>query len=64
MRVEAGWDVVSDVLENHFLKAFQQDGCESHGVVVMKTRHSRLFGTGTMTPVSRQKGTVPCESEC
>lgn len=45
MSVPAGRDVVSDVLkiENQFLEALNQDGGESHRVVCIKTRHSRIF---------------------
>ena len=56
VRVQAGRDVVYDVLKNQFLK-------ESHRSRVIKTRYSRLLGKGTMTVVSRKEGTVSCESE-
>ena len=42
-RVQAGRDVISDVLENYILKALHQDGGESHRAVDIKTIHSRLF---------------------
>ncbi len=34
MRVQAGWDVVFDVLETQFLKAFYQNGSECYRAVV------------------------------
>ncbi len=35
VRVQAGWDVVFDVLENQFLKALHQNGGECHRAVVI-----------------------------
>ncbi len=35
VRVQAGWDVVFDVLENQFLKALHQNEGECHRVVVI-----------------------------
>ncbi len=45
LRVQAGWDVVFDVLENQFLKALHQNGGECHRVVVDSWLiwHCRLF---------------------
>ena len=43
VRIQAGRHVVIDVVENQLLKALHQDGVGSHRVVVIKTRHSRLF---------------------
>ena len=43
VRVQAGRDVIFDVLENKLLKAIHQDGCECHRAVVIKSRNSRQF---------------------
>ena len=42
LRVQAGRNVVFEVLENQFLKALHQDGVESHKAAVVKTKHSRI----------------------
>lgn len=42
VRVQAGWNVVFDVLENKLLKALHQYGGECHRPIV-QTRHCRLF---------------------
>lgn len=44
VRVQAGWDDVSDVLYNQFLKAIHRDA----GRVVVSTTRKAFLDTGTM----------------
>ena len=65
VRVQAGRDVVSDVLDDKFLKQLHQNGAKCHRTVIMKIRlDSRdLLGTGMMAAGLKQVGTVSCKRE-
>ena len=54
MRVQAGRDVVWDVLEKHFPKAPQQNRGESYRAVVTRLDTTDFLGTGMMVAVLRR----------
>ena len=65
VRVQAGRDVVSDVLEDKFLKQLHQNGGKCHRAVIMKIRLDSTYfrGTGMMVAGLKQVGTVSCKRE-
>ena len=58
VRVQAGWDDVSNVLKNQFFIVFHRG--ESQRLVVSTTWQAFL-GTGTMVAVLKQVGTLCCD---
>lgn len=57
--VQAGKDVIFDVLENLFLKTLPRDRGESHRALVIKPRHCLV--AETIIALLRQEGTILCE---
>ena len=58
MRVQAGRDVVSDVLENEFLEALNQDEVRATGWCSLRLDTAEFSVTGMMEAALRQEETV------